>query len=55
MKRENMCSNKRAARIAGVLYMLVGIFGGFAEGFVDPKMYVAATSHCSLGGSKNKP
>jgi hypothetical protein len=32
---------KRLARIAGVLYLLVGIFGGFAEGFVDPKMYVA--------------
>src|SRR5258707_15015363 len=32
---------KRLARIAGVLSLLVGIFGGFAEGFVDPKMYVA--------------
>jgi hypothetical protein len=32
---------KRLARIAGVLYLLVGIFGGFAEGFVEPKMYVA--------------
>ena len=29
------------ARVAGVLYLLVGIFGGFAEGFVEPKMYVA--------------
>ncbi len=36
-----MSSPKRLARIAGVLYLLVGIFGGFAEGFVDPKMYVA--------------
>src|SRR5881227_2405127 len=34
-------SPKRIARIAGVFYLLVGIFGGFAEGFVDPKMYVA--------------
>jgi Domain of unknown function (DUF4386) len=34
-------SPKRIARIAGVLYLLVGIFGGFAEGFVYPKMYVA--------------
>jgi len=34
-------SAKRLARIAGVFYLLVGIFGGFAEGFVDPKMYVA--------------
>jgi hypothetical protein len=32
---------RRLARIAGLLYLLVGIFGGFAEGFVEPKMYVA--------------
>ena len=32
-------SPKRLARIAGVLYLLVGIFGGFAEGYVDPRMY----------------
>ncbi|MDQ1538028.1 MAG: hypothetical protein QOE58_2421 [Actinomycetota bacterium] len=36
-----MNSPKRLARIAGVLYLLVGIFGGFAEGFVEPKVYVA--------------
>src|SRR5947207_8848152 len=36
-----MNSPKRLARIAGVLYLLVGIFGGFAEGFVYPKVYVA--------------
>src|SRR5438445_5500664 len=34
-------SPKRLARIVGVLYLLVGIFGGFAEGFVYPKVYVA--------------
>jgi hypothetical protein len=34
-------SPKRLARIAGVLYLLVGITGGFAEGYVEPKMYVA--------------
>jgi len=34
-------SPKRLARIAGVLYLFVGIFGGFAEGFVEPKMYAA--------------
>src|SRR2546423_15699439 len=34
-------SPKRLARIAGVFYLLVGIFVGFAEGFVDPKLYVA--------------
>jgi hypothetical protein len=36
-----MSSPKRLARIAGVFYLLVAIFGGFAEGFVDPKLYVA--------------
>jgi Domain of unknown function (DUF4386) len=39
-----MNSPKRLARIAGVLYLLVGIFGGFAEGFVDPKMYVVGNA-----------
>ena len=34
-------SPKHLARIAGVLYLLVGIFGGFAQGFVYPKIYVA--------------
>jgi hypothetical protein len=34
-------SPRRLARIAGILYLLVGISGGFAEGFVEPKMYVA--------------
>jgi hypothetical protein len=36
-----MTSPKVLARIAGILYLLVGIFGGFAQGFVYPKMYVA--------------
>jgi hypothetical protein len=39
-----MSSPKRLARIAGFLYLLVGIFGGFAEGFVEPKMYVAGNA-----------
>src|SRR5579859_7268755 len=37
-------SPKRIARIAGVFYLLVGIFGGFAEGFMEPKMYVAGNA-----------
>jgi hypothetical protein len=37
-------SPKRLARVAGVLYLLVGIFGGFAEGYVEPKMYVAGNA-----------
>jgi Domain of unknown function (DUF4386) len=41
---DKMKSNRKTARIAGVLYLLVGIFGGFAEGYVDPKMYVAGNA-----------
>jgi hypothetical protein len=33
---------KRLARIAGVLYLILAIFGGFAEGVVYPKIYVAS-------------
>jgi hypothetical protein len=44
-----MDTPKRLARTAGILYLLVGICGGFAEGFVEPRMYVAgnatATAH----------
>jgi len=36
-----MRSPQRLARTAGVLYLLVGLFGGFAEGGVEPQMYVA--------------
>jgi hypothetical protein len=34
-------SPKRLARFAGVLYLLVAIFGGFAQGYLYPKVYVA--------------
>jgi hypothetical protein len=44
-----MNSPKRLARSAGILYLLVGIFGGFAEGFVDPKMYVAGNAAATAG------
>ena len=44
-----MNSSKRLARVAGVLYLLVGIFGGFAEGFVDPRMYVAGNAAAAAG------
>ena len=37
-------SPKRLARIAGVFYLLVAIFGGFAEGFGDPKLYAAGNA-----------
>ena len=39
-----MTSPKRLARIAGLFYLFVAIFGGFAEGFGDPKMYVAGNA-----------
>src|SRR5258708_16242568 len=39
-----MTSPERLARIAGFLYLLVGIFGGFAEGYVEPKMDVAGNA-----------
>jgi len=34
-------SPRSLARIAGVLYLLVGVLGGFALAFVYPKLYVA--------------
>ena len=33
----------------GLLYLLVGIFGGFAEGYVEPKMYVAGNAAATAG------
>jgi hypothetical protein len=44
-----MSSPKRLARIAGVFYLAVAIFGGFAEGFVDPKLYVAGNAAATAG------
>ena len=44
-----MNSPKRLARIAGVLYLAVGIFGAFAEGFVDLKMYAAGNAAATAG------
>jgi hypothetical protein len=45
---DNLKSNKKTARIAGILYLVVGVFGGFAEGFVDPKMYVAGNAAATV-------
>jgi hypothetical protein len=44
-----MSSPKRLARTAGILYLLVGVFGGFAEGYVEPKMYVAGDAAATAG------
>jgi hypothetical protein len=48
-QKRTVTSPKRLARIAGVLYLLVGIFGGFAQGFVYPKMYVAGDATATTG------
>jgi uncharacterized protein DUF4386 len=48
-KESPMTSSKRLARIAGFLYLLVGVFGGFAEGYVEPKVYVAGSAAASAG------
>jgi hypothetical protein len=44
-----MASSRRLARIAGFLYLLVGISGGFAEGYVEPRMYVAGNAAATAG------
>ena len=41
MNNDVVSSPKRLARIAGIFYLLVAIFGGFAEGYADPKFYIA--------------
>jgi len=51
----SISSPKRLARIAGVFYLLVGIFGGFAEGFGDPKMYVAGNAAATAGNVLANP
>src|SRR5919112_5590308 len=44
-----MNSPKRLARIAGLLYLLVAVFGGFALGYVYPKIYVAGDAAKTAG------
>src|SRR5579862_6589026 len=51
----SMNSKKKAARVAGFLYLLVGIFGGFSEGFVDPKLYVAGDAAATVGNVVASP
>ena len=45
----NMKSPKRLARTAGLLYLLVGLFGGFAQGFVYPNIYAAGDAATTAG------
>jgi hypothetical protein len=44
-----MSTPKHLARLAGIFYLLVGIFGGFAEGFADPKLYAAGNAAATAG------
>ena len=39
-----MSPRKGLARIAGFLWLVVGISGGFAQGFMEPKMYAAGNA-----------
>lgn len=48
-------SPKRLARIAGVLYLFVAIFGGFSEGYVDPKMYAAGNAAATAANVAANP
>jgi len=42
-------SPRRLARIAGLLYLIVGIFGGFAVGYVTPMLYVPGDAATTAG------
>jgi hypothetical protein len=42
-------SPKRLARTAGLLYLIVGIFGGFAVGYVSPMLYVPGDAAATAG------
>jgi hypothetical protein len=48
-KERTMTSPKRLARIAGLLYLLVGVFSGFAFGYVISRVYVAGDAATTAG------
>lgn len=50
-----MQSPKRLARIAGLFYLLLGVFGGFAQGFVYPKLYVAGDAAATTANLTSNP
>lgn len=37
-------ADRRTARLAGLFYLLVGVFGGFAEGYAEPALYATPTA-----------
>ena len=46
---------KRLARVAGVLYLLVGITGGFSEGYLDPSLYAPGDAAATAGNLAANP
>lgn len=46
---KTMNSPKRLARIAGLLYLIVGIFGGFSTAYVSAKVYVPGDPATTAG------
>ena len=48
-------NSKRLARVAGAFYFAVGITGGFAEGFVDPSLYVSGDAAATAGNLASNP
>jgi hypothetical protein len=46
-------SPRRLARIAGALYLVVGIFGGFAVGFANPTVYVPGDAAATAANVSN--
>ncbi|HEX5810172.1 MAG TPA: DUF4386 domain-containing protein [Anaerolineales bacterium] len=50
-----MNAPKRLARIAGLLYLIVGIFGGLAVGYATPKVYAAGDAATTAGNILANP
>jgi hypothetical protein len=48
-------SPKRLARIAGVFYLLLGVFSGFAQGFLYPRLYVAGDAAATAANLTSNP
>jgi hypothetical protein len=48
-------SPRHLARIAGIFYLIVGIAGGFAEGYGDPKLYAAGDAAATTGNVLANP
>lgn len=55
MTINTLTSPKRLARIAGVFYLLLGVFGGFAQGFLYPKMFVAGDAAATVANLTSNP